>query len=214
MNNRLLWAGLALCIAGFFFYARRETPVATVAIAPDGGPVACRVARGDGNPAQTDVLPGVGEFRLGQATVSPLAGFHIEARVLGREDYRSDHEATWSPIDLALGWGRMADPAVYGRLDISQGGRWYRYGWGSEGPPIPPDEIVRSSANMHMVPASDTVARQLAAVRAGDDIRLSGLLVHIRGDDGFQWRSSLTREDSGGGACELIYVCSLEIRSR
>ena len=27
--------------------------------------------------------------------------------------------------------------------------------------------------------------------------------------DGWRWRSSLTRDDSGGGACELVYVCSI-----
>ena len=41
-----------------------------------------------------------------------LAGFSVEARVLGREDYRFDREADYAPTDLALGWGRMTEDAV------------------------------------------------------------------------------------------------------
>src|SRR5690606_21528622 len=140
--------------------------------------------------------------------------FHVQARVLGREDYRHDAGARWSPTDLALGWGPMADPAVYRPLRVSQGGRWYRYQWGPEGPPIPLPEIIRSSANMHMIPSNDEVARSLARVAEDDEVIVTGLLVQLNGDDGYRWRSSLTREDSGDGACELVYVCSLEIRGR
>ena len=39
---------------------------------------------------------------------------------------------------------------------------------------------------------------------------IAEVLVAAQGDDGWQWRSSLSREDSGDGACELIYVCELE----
>jgi hypothetical protein len=71
---------------------------------------------------------------------------------------------------------------------------------------------VRSSANMHLVPANDAVADALAAVDAGDRVRIDGWLVQIDATDGWRWRSSLTREDSGAGACELIYVCAVTRR--
>ncbi|MFN3545834.1 MAG: hypothetical protein ACK4UX_13395, partial [Thiobacillus sp.] len=41
-----------------------------------------------GEPLQTHVPPSMAPFRHNQFTVTPLAGFSIEARVLGREDYR------------------------------------------------------------------------------------------------------------------------------
>jgi len=94
------------------------------------------------------------------------------------------------------------------QLQISQGGRWYRYRWKHD-PPIPPGEIVRSSANMHMVPADDEVAAALRDVDAGDRVRIDGWLVQVNTPDGWRWRSSLTREDSGGGACEVVYVCAV-----
>jgi hypothetical protein len=103
----------------------------------------------------------------------------------------------------------MANPNVSDRLDISQSGRWYHYRWGAEGPPIPLNQIIRNSANMHMIPADRGVADALAQVRSGDIVRLNGWLVKIDGDDGWHWRSSTTRNDSGGGACEVVYVCSI-----
>jgi hypothetical protein len=162
-----------------------------------------------GEPLQSGVPSAMPAFRHDRFTVTPLAGFSIEARVLGREDYRFDTESALSPTDLALGWRGMADPENYRKLRISQSGRWYRYQWGAEGPPLPPAEIVRSSANMHLVPANDQVAQALARVRPDQTVRIQGWLVEARRDDGWAWRSSLTREDSGAGACELIYVCAL-----
>lgn len=143
--------------------------------------------------------------------LEPLAEFAITARVLSRENYRFDRAAALSPVDLALGWGPMSDDEVLRRLTISQGGRWYFYRWSGE-PPIPVHEIVRHSANMHLIPADDGVAAALSRVRPGHVVELRGRLVEARGADGFRWRSSLTREDSGDGACEIVYVERIALR--
>lgn len=160
-------------------------------------------------PLQTAVPAGLALPAIAGATLTPLAGFSVAARVLGRENYRFDAGATYSPMDLALGWGRMNDDTVLSRLSISQGGRWYRYRWQQQ-PPIPVDEIVRSSANMHMLPADAAVARALDRVHAGDHVRIDGWLVRIDARDGWHWVSSLRRDDSGDGACELVFVCAVE----
>ncbi|GHC08318.1 hypothetical protein [Thermomonas carbonis] len=165
------------------------------------------VARGAA-PLQSEIPSAMPALSMEGATLQPLAGFSIEARVLGREDYRIGREAEFSPTDLALGWGRMTEDAVLAQLKISQGGRWYRYSWKHE-PPIPLGEIIRSSANMHMLPADDRVAAALGDVEAGERVRIDGWLVQVNSPDGWRWRSSLTREDSGGGACEVVYVCSI-----
>lgn len=163
---------------------------------------------GDDGAVQSDAPGGMSPFALANATAQPLAGFSVAARVLSRREYGSDREADFAPLDLALGWGRMREDAVLSQLDISQGGRWYRYRWSAQ-PPLPPDEIARSSANMHMIPASPSVAAALAEVEAGDAVRIDGWLVQVNAPDGWRWRSSLTREDTGGGACEVVYVCAV-----
>jgi hypothetical protein len=35
--------------------------------------------------------------------------------------------------------------------------------------------------------------------------------VEAQGRDGWSWRSSLTREDTGAGACELVFVQAIEL---
>ncbi len=149
-------------------------------------------------------------IRRDQYTYTPRAEFTLEARVLGRADYYFDTESAISPTDLALGWGRMSDTAVLDALSISQSGRWFHYRWRGE-PPIPQAEIQRSASNMHMVPANDAAAAALAAVRPGQVVRLRGLLVDVDRDDGWRWRTSLSREDGGAGACEIVWLESLEV---
>lgn len=162
----------------------------------------------DEAPLQSDVPGAMPAFALQAATLQPLAGFSIDARVLSREDYRMGREADLSPTDLALGWKRMREDDVLSRLEISQSSRWYNYRWQDQ-PPLPPEEIARSSANMHMIPATDDVAAALSGVRKGDRVRIDGWLVEANAADGWRWRSSTTRDDTGGGACEVVYVCAI-----
>lgn len=141
--------------------------------------------------------------------IHPLARFEIEARVLSKQTYRFDREAELAPVDLALGWGRMSDSAVLAGLDIEQRHRFYY--WYTKTFPIPRREIETHSANMHLIPANRLIEKKLKAVRRGNIVKLSGFLAEAQAADGWRWTSSLTREDTGNGACELIWVERLEV---
>ncbi len=155
-------------------------------------------------PVQRDLRDGP-RFVLNGIAARALAEYTVSARVLSTTRYRLGRTASLAPLDVALGWGRMTDPTVTDRLDIHQGGRWYF--WSYQGaPPLPQDEIVRSSANTHLIPADRTVARALGRATAGRRVTLRGYLVELAGADGWRWASSLRRDDSGDGSCELMYV--------
>lgn len=210
MSLRLLAAAGVVCAVGWWYSPLSPRVPAPPALA-DGATPGCPMpppGSGGAPPLQSAVPASTSPFRLQAAALQPLAGFSLQARVLSREDYAFGREAELSPTDLALGWARMADDAPLAALEISQSGRWYHYRWRGE-PPLPPDEIARSSANMHLIPADANVARSLRAVRAGDRVRVDGWLVEAIAPDGWRWRSSLTRDDQGGGACELVYVCAI-----
>ncbi len=151
-------------------------------------------------------------FIHGDYLISKLASFDITARVLSRKNYFTGRESKLSPVDLALGWGPMSDETVVERISVSQSGRWYR--WCVKEFPIPQRAIERNSANMHMVPSTPEVKKQLKRVRKGHLIECTGYLIEINASDGFAWRSSLTREDTGDGACEIVWVESLNILPR
>lgn len=142
--------------------------------------------------------------------IQPVARYEIRAKVLSTERYRIGDGADISPVDFVLGWGPMSDNAVTEKLNITQGSRWYHYSWDKD-PPIDPSLIIRNSANTHLVPADEAIKDILLRVRAGDIVKLKGYLVNIKRKDGWSWRSSLTREDSGGGSCELMWVNEVEI---
>ncbi len=141
--------------------------------------------------------------------ITPLASFEIEARVLSRERYRLGREADLSPIDLALGWGPMSAQEVIDQLEISQSNRYFR--WHTDRLPLPANTISRHSANMHIIPAADPIEDELMKIRKGHIVRLGGYLIQAKAPDGWSWRSSLTRSDTGGGACEIILVNRISV---
>ena len=159
-------------------------------------------------PIQTNITSNK-KFLFKGFTFTPLADFQITAKVLSRENYSSGEESELSPMDLALGWGRMSDKNVTQHLDISQSGRWYRYSTSIL--PIPQREIATHSANMHIVPKTEAIKERALRIREGDIVSIKGKLVSISGKDGWHWRSSLTRDDTGNGACELVFVEELII---
>jgi hypothetical protein len=136
--------------------------------------------------------------------IVPLEKFEFQARVLGTEHYSLDRESQLAPVDLALGWGPMARPEVIDKVKISQSNRFYY--WHVDAFPIPRRDIEIHSANMHMVPASAEVERTLRSIRTGQSVTFSGYLIEARAPDGWRWRSSQSREDTGTGACELVWV--------
>lgn len=187
----VIFVGWRYCSPDTIHYAAPDEVI-------DKAPVQAEVA---------DLLP----IPFDDYAIQPMAEFTLEARVLAREDYWLGREADLSPTDLVLGWGEMADPQVVKQINIRQSGRWYF--WQVESFPIPRRNIETQSANMHLIPANDEVARTLKQIRPGQLVTLQGYLVNVNADDGWRWRSSLTREDTGANACELIYVKQLKIIS-
>jgi len=186
----------ALAIALWHFMATRPIAHAAGVIASE-------------DPSQTE-LDEAAIIPDGQFKLHPRAQFSADARVLSRERYSQGALANIVPLDIAVGWGRMSDSDVLGKLEITQGNRFYYWHYENE-PPIPRAEIESHSANWHIVPASDGVWKSLKSVRVGALVHLEGLLVDIDGPEIGQIRTSLTRSDTGAGACEIIYVESATV---
>lgn len=172
------------------------------AVDPGPGQVAPR------DPIQVELRPRR-KFVFKEHQMTALASFDVEARVLSKKNYSHDPSARLSPVDLALGWGPMSDGEVLDEIDISQSGRFYH--WRTNDPPIPITEIGIHSANMHLIPANAAVEEAIERVRRGHVVRFQGELIKVEHADGFRWKSSLTRRDAGGGACEVVFVHRFEV---
>lgn len=144
--------------------------------------------------------------------LTPLADFALEARVLTTESYRFDRLAGLVPVDVGLGWSAMSDSAVLAEIELSQSGR-FMY-WHVAQFPIPEQQIIASAANMHLIPATAVIARRISALRRGQLISLRGRLVEAVAPNGLRIRSSLRRDDTGAGACEVIWVEDLQVLQR
>jgi hypothetical protein len=142
--------------------------------------------------------------------ITPLAQFSVKARVLSIENYYADRGAKLVPTDFALGWGPMSDEKVLKDISISQSGRFYF--WHVSEFPIPRAEIEAHSANMHLIPADSYIEKQLKSARKGQIIKFSGYLVQAKSPEGWSWRSSMSRNDTGSGACELVLVKSVSLQ--
>ena len=186
---------LAVLIGGYWYWQRPVKYPAGVLVSSEPGQV---------------LLPdNLAQISYGAYSLKPLALFSVDARVLQRRNYRYDIGASLVPVDLALGWGPMSDQQVLDQLRISQSMRFYWFEYKLP-PPIPPAEIVAHSANMHIIPATPAVASKCKALRAGSLVHLIGNLVEATGPGIGRWTSSLTRTDTGKGACELFYVEEIE----
>ena len=160
-------------------------------------------------PEQVTIAPrSVGGFR--KYTITAVASYALEARVLHTKHYWAEGNDL-VPYDVAVGWGAMSDQAVLDRLSISQGNRFFFYEWQNP-PPLAVSEIERSAANMHVIAANKDVAKAVKRLRRGEFVAMRGYLVNVGGPDGFHWNTSLRRDDTGNGACEVFYVESVEAK--
>lgn len=159
-------------------------------------------------PKQTNINENRGwdhdEFRF-----KALAEYQIKSRVLSRNNYSVGKGSEISPFDLALGWGRMSDQSIIDKIDIAQSNRWYH--WRADVLPIPSREISLNSANVHIIPKNEIVEEKFDKVFKGSLIEMKGYLVFVTTSDGWRWKSSLRRDDTGGGSCELFWVEELKI---
>jgi len=125
---------------------------------------------------------------------------------LRRETYLLDGGAGLAPVDLGLGWGPLSDSAMLEGLEFSQMGRFFYWQPRKADFPLPKSVLISHMAQMHVIPADKDIESRLKKLRPGQIVTASGYLVDVRGPGGFAWNTSLSRTDTGDGACELFWV--------
>ncbi len=149
-------------------------------------------------------------------TITPRATYDITGLVVSQ--HRGDallnlyHQADAGNIeDVCVVWGDVITNGSYRQVSYSSGEFTCYYAWTGVAPPFNPQRM----ATNHLIPAGDAVARQIRAIRIGDQLRMRGLLVDYTvssdGREVFTRRTSLTRTDTGNGACEILYVTDVHV---
>lgn len=156
-------------------------------------------------PVVESSVPGRGGRMVG------LADFSSEVLILRRERYdrgtTEDPLSDYSPMDVVAGWGQAGRAAVRRPVHLAQGRRRYAF-WYAGGPDVPKETSGFGSmtANWHLIPVDRSVGEKMEEIGSGDVVRLEGRLVRVRLRDGSWATSSLSRNDSGDGACEILLV--------
>lgn len=147
--------------------------------------------------------------------LNPRASYQIDAFVMSVRRYdtflKSDDLGDLVPVDWALAWGSAAAPEVQSELTIRQSARWYFWRTKAGSPlPLPAAELNAGMANVHVIPETDEVRARVLGVESGRCYRVAGQLVDIEGPTPARsLRTSLSRVDSGAGACEIFRVSSV-----
>lgn len=156
-------------------------------------------------PIQTHLAETAAPFTHLGWRVTPVAAYSLDAFVLLSERYRWDDLAALSPVDLALSWGMASDPRVVAQMDMIQSRRFLHWRIQLD-TGLDPGAISRSSANVHIIPASPDLEEVVLDFESGDRVHLEGWLVDLEDPGGRVWKSSQTRSDVGAGACEIFFV--------
>ena len=195
MKKGLIALAILIVVIIYFFYPETVITYPAGITVPD-------------QPIQTSISI-IKKWELDEFYFNALAEYQIKARVLSRNNFSLGKESEVSPFDLALGWGSMSNQSVIDKIDISQSNRWYR--WRADVLPIPAKEISLNSANVHIIPKDETINDKFDDVYSGSLIEMKGYLVEITTADGWRWKSSLKRDDTAGGSCELFWVEDLVV---
>lgn len=160
------------------------------------------------NPPKQQDLASPEVWQNSGLSFSGLARYDITARVLFKVRVAFDSAGALAPYDLSVGWGKMSDTSNLRKVNFYHAGRFL--GWNSDHPGLRANEIGIYLANMHIIPANSAVSEVIDAVDTDTVLRLRGYLVNISGPN-FSFTSSLSRDDEGPGACEVMWVEKAEI---
>ena len=208
VRKYLFW-GL-LCVLGVTFFTRNDLK----GVAEVAGPVLQE-------PLQTPLLyPKSIQFtRNGYVyDLTPVYGYEINALVVGKMDYwrfSMDKFDLVFPADLCLIWGSNARRQLYrdSGVKFSQDCRWCWVSWNRD-----VKFNLSEMSNNHLLINDKEVWAAVKEIVRGDQVRIAGKLVNVKAQpvdnplsSPITWNSSVSRTDTGAGACEVIYVEKIEI---
>ncbi|MCF7859245.1 MAG: hypothetical protein K9N07_07970 [Candidatus Cloacimonetes bacterium] len=148
-----------------------------------------------------------------EAQIEPVAKYKVSAVVLSKKRYVSGWSAIISPLDLALGWGAVAQRENLDHIKTKQTLRWYRYRYDSTCT-IGSDYISSHSSNHHIIPANKNIRKAVLFAKVNQEIVLDGYLVNVSGKfkaRPVSWNTSKTRTDTGDRSCEIMFVTSVRL---
>ena len=209
--QRCLGVAFLLCVVGATYLSLRAVPL------PDLARIDRAITEAEPVQGASDRPPFTTTIKGYTYTLTPRATYAIAGLVVSQ--HRGDallnlyHQADPGNIrDVCVVWGEDVTNGSYRKVTFWSGEFTCSYRWsGALTPAFNPEK----ASNNHLIPADPVTAARIGAIHVGDQIRMTGLLVDYTvtkdGQEIFTRRTSLTRGDTGNGACEILYVTDLAV---
>ncbi len=165
-------------------------------------------------PDTITTLPPV-KFGKTTARLEVRAAYKISGLLVSKHFYRAGFLHQLSPLDYALIWGRTPEWLPWLRFSQAKRFVFFRYDIPS---PVEKTYMEKHLSNNHLIPSTPNLRRALSRVRKHTPVELEGYLVDVKAIQSRRgvsaWNTSITRDDTGNGSCEIIYVTRLRVRDR
>ncbi|MEO8274816.1 MAG: hypothetical protein ABI639_01265 [Thermoanaerobaculia bacterium] len=148
--------------------------------------------------------------------VEPVADYELWGLVVSHNDIESladiyHDSSSVDTKDLCVVWGENLTSGTLDQVSF-ESGPWTCYFRYPEGVRF----AASKASNNHFISDRSRLRDALDDIRVGDQIHVRGALVNYQLDDwrDFWRRSSRVRNDTGDGACEVIYFDEIEVLVR
>ena len=142
-------------------------------------------------------------------TLEPVATFTASVLVVSKKQYFDDDKAL-IPFDVCVVWGEMALPQYRECISFEQGIRVCQVIY-LDVCPFEESYLDTHFTNIHAIPGNENILKALKTIERGQKVILEGFLVNIYRDGVLYMKTSMSRTDSVGATCEILYVTYLRI---
>lgn len=149
--------------------------------------------------------------------IEPVANYHLRGVVMSYHDSDqfSDiyHRKDWNDYlnirDLCVIWGENVRNGVY--LDMSfENTTWTCWATSRE-PSLGVHFHFDQLSNNHLLSPDPQMQQAIMGARPGDVIAFSGVLAQYSNRQGFYRGTSISRADTGNGACETVFIDDFQV---
>ncbi len=167
---------------------------------------------------ETERLPFTSQVGDQQYSITPKYDYELQGVIVSfnNSDSITDiwHHKRWQDFlnerDLCVIWGDNVRSGVYNNMKFEHDS-WTCWAYW---PDSATGQLFKGNAlsNNHLLIDNAALRKVLMKSEIGDHVRFKGVLAEYANKaNGFQRGTSITRNDSGNGACETVYLTEFEI---
>jgi hypothetical protein len=166
----------------------------------------------------TDREPFTVRVRDQEYRIEPKAEFALDGVVVSYSNADAIkniwHHKSWKDFlnlrDLCVVWGENVTSGVYRDMRF-RNDSWTCWASWSD-PAVTARFKMNALSNNHLLTDDRAIKDALMSAEPGDQIRFKGVLVeYVNVGNGYARGTSLTRDDTGNGACETVYLDEFEV---